>query len=142
MFIYLFYGFGILFVMYELKTLLSPIEHLEARDAVKKGFKELKEKRKTDKSAKLNGDDTAMSCFMGLYAIWSLVGVFSSQWVLFSGLITLSFLSSLALRVKNQAFRVVIVVLDSVLTLGFLMAIILNKFHFHYNIPEWLGLSI
>lgn len=91
---------------------------------------ELKSLKKNDGKVQVNSKHSAFIICQFLYCGWALVGLFSSQWIVFLVLITLGMTSFLSFS-KKPAF----IVLDSIITLGSLVFAILNAFHLH--IPLW-----
>ena len=71
------------------------------------------------------------------YFLWCLVGVFSSQWIMFLAILGLSILHYVFK--KSYEWNIV----DSILTLSILFFIILNQYHFHIpvgqKILEWFS---
>jgi hypothetical protein len=65
-----------------------------------------------------------------LYCFWALVGLFSSQWIIFVILILMGTTSFLPFA-KTRIW----IISDSIVTLGLLLFGILNAFHLH--IPLW-----
>lgn len=75
------------------------------------------------------------SRLMFLYTIWNVIGLFSSQFLLFIVMLLLS------VTIPKRK-SIIIYKIDALLTLIVLLSIILNKYHFHYDIlshiKSWL----
>lgn len=67
--------------------------------------------------------------FRFLYITWCLVGLFTSQWVLFT------FIFMLGVIPKSNVF---LTWLDAFLTLGLLFFILFNKYHLHLDIVSYI----
>jgi hypothetical protein len=63
---------------------------------------------------------------MLLYFIWSFVGIFTSQWVLFLLLILLGFIPLKRFKAWMK--------IDAAISIAILMLIILNKYHLHIDV--------
>lgn len=118
---HVFYIIAALFLIVELLLLVNI-------KTVHSGVKRLYKLRKEKKKVKLPDLSSGMVAYqiVGiLYLIYAVVGLMSSQWVLFAALIVLSFIPK-----KWILWRYV----DSILSIAILVFIILNKYHFHINI--------
>ena len=111
----LFYLFGILAILWEFAVLTDTNKiHY---------FLGNKEKNKD------NDNYTNLSFLMLGYFLWAIVGLFSSQWILFLVLIVLSIIPT-----KHIVLRWI----DSLLSLLILLFILINKFHLHIDILSLL----
>jgi hypothetical protein len=113
---YIFYFTGILALIWELIKINSP-------ELILSYFKIIA-KNKHD----LNLQQVIFVLLIIGYIIWSLIGLFSSQWILFFLLILLEFI----LRPVNKF----IIRVDGILRFLLLLFILINKFHLHINIFE------
>lgn len=66
--------------------------------------------------------------FMGMYVVWAITGLFSSQWFLFLVLLLISFIPKKFIFMR---------LLDACISFGLLLFIILNRFHFHIDTWAW-----
>lgn len=87
-----------------------------------KFIKEMKGKKLNE----YNSSQKSLAMCMLLYFIWTLVGIISSQWIIFILIILISILIP-----KKIIF---IRVIDSLVTLFLLVFMLLNKFHFHIDV--------
>lgn len=69
--------------------------------------------------------------FQLLYIIWCLVGLFSSQWIVFIVIFIMSLLHKLW---KSYVGNFI----DSFITVSLLIFALLNTYHFHINVWNWL----
>src|ERR1044072_7212724 len=67
-----------------------------------------------------------MSILSTAYFVWSLIGVFTSQWILFICLLSLS---AINFKVRSKMWNMV----DAILSMIILLFIILNKYHLHID---------
>lgn len=110
-----FFIFVELIVLFSQKNIHSAVKRLKKLNKEKKG--------------KLSFDEigTSMTLYQSIgiiYLIYCLVGLMSSQWVLFALIILLAFIPK-----RWLWWRYV----DSIITLLILVFILLNKYHFHID---------
>ena len=81
--------------------------------------------------AKTNPTITPMifTIFMWFYVIWNIVGLFSSQWILFLSILLISLIP------KRKQW---IMKIDAFVALCILVFIILNRYHLHIDLCESL----
>lgn len=72
----------------------------------------------------MSSTQNAFTFFMMCYVIWAIAGLFSSQWPLFLMLLLISFIPKKFIFMR---------LLDACLSLGLLLFIIINRFHFHID---------
>ena len=111
---YLFYFFAIFAIMWEMTVF---------KDTQKVTDYMLRFKQK--KTEQLDGTDWSFTVLMTGYTCWILLGLFTSQWILFLLMLAIALFPS-------QRFKVL--KLDALLSLIVLFFIILNKFQFGIDI--------
>lgn len=74
-----------------------------------------------------------MSNLMIIYTVLCFIGLFSSSWLLFLILIIIGMVTT---TFKNKNY--IITKIDSFICFCILLFIILNKFHFHFNLNPFL----
>lgn len=96
----------------------------------------VKEDNKIKKGTKLSIKECFFSLFVLGYLLWILVGLFTSQWLFFAGLLFLSVISTTVRKTKKMTFTWNLI--DSILTIGLLLCIIVNKYSVHAsNLKIW-----
>lgn len=113
---FLFYSWGLLAILFEIMVMKSPKKYNNYIQSIVK----------IKKSDKPSGTQIALILLMCGYMAWGLIGLFSSQWVLFAALIILSWIPKLKFWILCW--------IDSVLTLPLLIFILLNAFHLHIDV--------
>ncbi len=111
---HIFYFFGVFAFLFELIKLGDPERVYKFANA------------KYEKGTKEKEAQVFFGLLLILYLGWTLVGIFTSQWPLFSSILVLSVFNSLF---KNNIWRRI----DSVFTILILLAIALNKYQIHYQ---------
>jgi hypothetical protein len=118
----LFYLMAILPIALELSVLVRPRKHVNFKKRVlAPGYKM----------------DTKGAIFVGVYLYyfgWCLIGLASSQWLLFLALILLSLIATLINKVKS--IELVWTFIDALLSLVILIFILINKFHLHISMAD------
>ena len=118
---HLFYFIGLAPIMWELQNMLSPVKY----QALSKSIRALK-----GKPMETWGDREKNAALLNFaYLVWTMVGLFSSQWILFLALFLLSLIP------KRFAVHHAI---DAAICLSILVLIILNKYHLHLDIKSIL----
>jgi hypothetical protein len=115
---YIFFFFSIFAIIWELVAIKEPRK-------VAKFSKQLRLDTKSKKFDELTSTQRAFSVLLLLYSLWAITGLFTSQWIIFSVLIIISFIPK-----KVIWYRV----FDSFISLILLVSAILNEFHFHINL--------
>lgn len=114
MIFYLLSGFVIL---WELYCFLNP---LKVRSFLRK-FKKTK-------STEMDDTQNFAMLFLFMQIIWCFIGLFTSQWLLFGVYI---FMGIIPLK-RFVAYMV----FDSLVSIGLLLFIIINKYHLHYTMQQ------
>ena len=121
----LFYILVIFCFTIEISTLSDPERAIRAS-------KTIKEKQAEGSLDSLAGYDKNYAYTNTFYTLVALTGLFSSQWILFALLLAIGVI---AIPFKyNATFRRV----DSAVSAFILLFIILNKYHLHLDLVEWL----
>lgn len=118
---HVFYIIAALFLLVELLILVNI-------KTVHSGAKRLYKLRKEKNKVELEDLSPGMIAYqiVGIiYLIYAVIGLMSSQWIMFAVLILLSFVPK-----KWIVWRYI----DSFLSIAILVFIILNKYHFHFNL--------
>ena len=95
-----------------------------ASDA-KKVHNKFNEIKKKNDVKKFTNNETVLAFLMLGYTFWVIIGLFSSQWVLFASIILLSIIPSKKIWVRR---------VDAIITLLVLCFILINKYHLHIDI--------
>jgi hypothetical protein len=111
---HIFYLIGLIAIIWEIIVVTSPQRVVNTMASMK--GKKVEGVTKTQK---------ALSFYMLGYLLWCLVGLFSSQWVLFGFILLLGLIPK-----KN----IVMCFLNGLISLGLLVFIILNAYHLHINV--------
>lgn len=125
-FAFVFYLFGILALMFELMTVWNPIK-------VSKFYERLKEAHKKEGDFKTKYSDTQRT-YLRLdigYITWTIVGLMSSQWVLFMALFLLGMLTA-GLKKLSPAFRWI----NAVISAALIAFIMINAYQLHIDVWE------
>jgi uncharacterized membrane protein len=115
----LFYLPAVLAIAWEMCNIT---ETREIRDFLQR----VKEKNKEKKAS---GKQLLCTILILLYAAWCFVGLFSSQWVLFSLIIILGFIPKELIWWRK---------IDAVLSFLILIFIVINAFHLHINLLNFI----
>lgn len=113
---FLFYIFAIPALLWELINITSVTRTHNFMNRLKDDKVKLSNKGKTEQN---------VAFLMILYAIWMFLGLFTSQYILFLFLLTISFIPK-----KYRIIRFV----DGVISFLVILFIILNKYHFGINL--------
>lgn len=119
---FLFYLCTIIFIILEIGSIQEAKSITYFREAIK-----------TNKNLKLTAKQSLYGSVQLLYMVWTLIGLFSSQWILFMLIIIIS----LVILVPNNR-SIILMKIDSSICAGILMFIILNKYQFHINLFHYL----
>src|SRR5688572_85365 len=118
---FFFYFIGLMAIIYELWA----IENYKTLEV-------LREKLKKDKmKAKISDQEQTFGCLHMLYMMWVFVGLFSSQWICFLGIVLMS-MFGVSLKGKSWNF------IDSVITICLILFAILNTYHWHIDLGHLL----
>ena len=120
-----YYVFILLAILWESSVIKTPSKVFNFREI-------LKEKTETSGDDKINSYTPKQSSYIFwrfLYITWCLVGLFTSQWVLFT------FIFMLGIIPKSSVF---LTWLDAFLTIGLLFFILLNKYYLHLDIASYI----
>ncbi len=112
---FLFYLPAILALLWEAIHITSPIKMLERKNRLMNAGKTMTKSQMT------------VTFLVLSYMAWCLIGLFSSQWVLFAGMLLFSFIP------KRHA---IVVFLDAVISFCLVGFIIINAFHLHIPVHE------
>jgi hypothetical protein len=123
---HLFYLLGIVAVLWEFTVLTQTNRILKFKKQFKKDVK--------NSFDEWNSTQKTYSFFALGYIIWTFAGLLSSQWLVFLFLILISVIIP-----KN---KVLLLKFDSIISIICLLFIILNKYHLHINLYEYLMLLI
>lgn len=123
MFKFIFYFFGIVAILWEFISLYN----YDKLQAIK-----VRAKKAELGEAKFTSTDSALGICMVLYFIWNMVGIFTSQWVIFISIFILSMFNGV---IKGKVWNAI----DSVITIALIMFAIVNTYHFHINL--WKPIS-
>jgi len=121
MFKFIFYFFGIAALMYEYWSIAN-------FDKLDRFRNKIKESKSNNGKMNLSGPEITFAFLELLYFAWALVGLFSSQWVIFFLIFCLSIVNSWIRG--SRTWNTV----DSVLTVILIMFAILNTYHFQINL--------
>lgn len=121
MFKFIFYFFGIAALLYEYWSIAN-------FDKLDRFRGKIKESKKNGGKVNLSGPEITFAFLQLLYFAWVLVGLFSSQWVIFLLIFCLSFVNSWfrGSRIWNSV--------DSILTIILILFAILNTYHLQIDL--------
>lgn len=129
MFTALFYGFGILALIWEIMLLTG-----QSRKAVNELNKILTGPENAENIAKtITPNQTKMVIMNTLYILWVIVGIFSSQWPLFILLLVISLSTDYLRKKKFSFYDKYWVNIDAILCLVAIIFIWINKYHLHIH---------
>jgi len=114
---FMFYFWGIFAILWEMNVLYNPVK-------VRDNYKRIAEAKTGD----IPKDLVLLLVLMAGYCLWTIIGLFSSQWICFLVIILLSLIP------KKQS--VVLRWIDALVTVVILLFIILNAYHLHLNLHE------
>lgn len=118
-FTFLFYAFAIFPIIWECMIISSPIKMSEKLQAMKK-----------TKADKWNPTQYTAAVFFLCYAIWAILGLLSTQWIVFALVLALSIIPKGKFVFSRW--------LDAVLSLPILVFIVINKYHLHLDLLEFI----
>ena len=122
---FIFYLFGIVAILFELWSIYNFKKLTSFGEKLQKNSK-LSEEEKVP----ITYNENVFIFCIWSYFLWTFVGLFTSQWVLFLGLIMLSLLTGLINKIKRtETWNFV----DSVLSISIILLAILNTYHFHID---------
>jgi hypothetical protein len=112
-----FYFFALFAILFEASVMVRT-----------KDFFALKQEMLVKGSKNYNDTEKAFALLTSFYAIWAILGLFSSQW---PGFLALLILSILPMKRVKMGFYI-----DAAVSLLILLFIVINKYHFHFNLTE------
>lgn len=115
---FIFYAFGFLAIVWEIYVLVDPVK-MHAK------FQSMKKKENKNRTPM----ELVLGFMMLFYMLWTLIGLMSSQWLLFLVLIIMSLIPKP---------YVVLRWIDSLLTVAILIFMILNISHLHIDLINLL----
>lgn len=115
---HIFYFLGIFALLYEM-VVFTDTKRIYA----------LSKNIKGSKHENLTKNQKAFTTLIFLYAIWTITGLFSSQWLLFICILFLSLIPG-----KN----VILLKIDAAISFCIVLFITLNKYHLHINLTDWI----
>lgn len=115
---FIFYFIGIFIICYEIAAISKKTQIHDFFIKVKT----------SDSNLKLTTIEAIFIFINIFYFIWAMIGLFSSQWVVFLSLTILSF-SGITFK-KYINYRII----DSVLSIALILFAILNTYHLHINL--------
>jgi hypothetical protein len=115
--VFVFYLIGILPILWELSSLMK----------LSKRFNFLKELKQNKDYKEWSSNQKAVGFLMLGYIIWAMVGLFSSQWIIFFFILLVSLIP------KKWLWFFAI---DAFVTVILLFFLIINQYHLHINIWE------
>lgn len=118
-----FYFMGILPMIYEIWSL----SNWTVLNDLDKKVKTAKAANKSLRGLQVTELEGCIGIFNIIYFAWLVIGLFSSQWIVYMVVILISFLSK---PLWSKAWKM----FDSVFTLLLLFFAVLNAYHFHINI--------
>jgi len=119
----IFFFFALIAIVYEMWSIKNSKRLVELSEMIRKSTNDKKEVEPKPAYA------VFIVC-QALYCFWALVGLFSSQWVIFAILLLLGSLSFFGFT-KTRVY----IICDAIITLGLLVFMVINAFHLH--IPLW-----
>jgi hypothetical protein len=119
---HIFYAFAIFAILYEVVNLFNPNRLQEFKRIVSD----------MSKGEAISDRDNvrfySIGCSTYMYAVWNIVGLFSSQWVFFLALLGLGIITATVKKAIPSGY-VLFTIIDALLSVGLLGVIIINKYH-------------
>ena len=125
---YIFYGIGLIALMYETAVLTQPKRAHNFMKRYKEATKQANTKGKSYKKALSIKQQNFTIVFIG-YVIWTFVGLLTAQWIGFAFIIILSIIPKPYWSLRWM---------DALITTCTLAYIILNAIHYHFDTFELL----
>jgi hypothetical protein len=126
--VYMFYFLIVIPIFYELCVLSESEKYTLFLDRLKN------HKENILKDSDLFSKVLLIGCVNIFYFVYLVVGLFTSQWILFLFLFVLSLFGFYFSKVKSLSVCMWWHRVDSFLSVCILFFIIINKFHFHYDL--------
>ena len=117
--IYLFYFFAILAIVWELRVATQP----------KRTKEFVKTMMSTEGIDMTLQQKTVLLCMLG-YLVWTFVGLFTQQWIIFGVIFIISFIPKQIIWIR---------VIDAISTILLILFAIINQFHLKINLVEALA---
>lgn len=132
----IFYLFTLMFIVQELSVVFGPRQYIEK---IKKIIKLFKENRDSDPETWSQEYMSAIrfGLFNMVYIIWLLIGLITFQWPIFLAIFIIGLIRAIIESVIGR--KVLPLIIDSSLSLGLLVFLILNKFHFKLDLFELIN---
>jgi hypothetical protein len=118
---HVFYFFAIFAILYEAMVLTSPRKFVAAK-------KDIKGKKIDDYTT----NQIAYVLFNFFYLAWTMVGLFSTQWMVFVVLLIISTISGLTARFRSP----VLYSIDALISFSILLFMMINVYHLHIDLPS------
>lgn len=136
---HIFYLLGIIFLWKELVFLVQPITETNEIKRFKVLSAEHKDKHWDDYSKEFKSIIKHKS-FDIIIVLWFLIGLFSSQWIIFLFLLVFNFIiiSPLSKVLRYSMGYVILHWFNSLIGLIIGVFIIINKYHLHINVFEYI----
>lgn len=109
---------SIVFLAHEIRTLIFPLKYDKQISKIKKDIKE----------GYINPNDRPFMIFNFSYFIWSFIGLFTPYWMIFTTLITFSFISGLYLRTEDSIKRIKLRRFDSLVSIIILLTLLIFSY--------------
>ena len=109
---------SIVFLINEIKTLIWPSNYDKQISRIKKDTKE----------GYLNPNDRPFMVFNLIYFIWSIIGLFTQYWIIFSILFLFSFISARLLKTEDTINRIRLRRFDSFISSIILITLLLTHY--------------
>lgn len=120
---HVFYAFTIIVLLFEIGNLFSPSR---IRNVIKIGDDVKKGRLVSDEDGR---KVIVFGCFGAVYVLWTITGLFSSQYGFFLVLLVLAFFTGVIKKLVPYKGYTLVIVIDSLLTIGLLIALIIDKYH-------------
>lgn len=109
---------SIVFLINEIKILIFPLKYDKQITRIKKDTKE----------GYLNPNDRPFMVFNLIYFIWSIIGLFTQYWMIFSTFVIFSFISARLLKTEDTINRIRLRRLDSFISSIILISLLLTHY--------------
>lgn len=122
---HLFYAFIVIFILIEVLTLYNSKRVLQGLNRIRRIIKEKKRTGTKVTAEDYSGTFIIYVVLQVFYWIYCMMGLMSSQYLLFAVLLMLGIIPQRKLWLLR---------IDSAITIGILLFIMLNKYHFHIDL--------
>lgn len=139
---HIFYFIGVLFIIYEMIWLVSPVAQIATNKYLKRKTRVYDENKIkfSDRSRKYKDSFFTKLAISMTFLIWMICGLFTFNWVIFMLFLLLQFLvmAPLSKASEYNMFHIILHWFNSLIGLALGVFVILNSYHLKIDLYQWI----